>query len=62
MRNAIQYIISAIAIFEFVVGACLVEGGRFGTGSLLMSVCIVWFLLHLIKSGLQEADRTSGSL
>ena len=60
MRDTILFIISAIASFEFIVGACLVEGGRFGTGSLLMSICIIWFMLLLIKSGLNEADRTSG--
>lgn len=62
VRDIILIIISAIASFEFIIGACLIEGGSFGYGSLLMSICIIWFLLLLIKSGLHEADRTSGSL
>lgn len=44
-------IISIIAMIEFLFGACLVEGGTFGLGTLAMAMPLAWFGLLLLKYG-----------
>ena len=44
-------IISILAMVEFLFGACLVEGGTFGLGTLAMAMPLAWFGLLLLKYG-----------
>lgn len=51
MKNTLLGIISILAIIEFLFGACLIEGGSFGLGSLAMGMPCAWFTLMLFKYG-----------
>lgn len=51
MSETFTKIISVIAPIEFLIGACLVEGGAFGLGSLAMAMPLAWFWLLLLKYG-----------
>lgn len=51
MKNTILGIISILAMIEFLFGACLVEGGVFGLGSLAMAMPLAWFAVMLFKYG-----------
>lgn len=51
MKNTILRIITILAIIEFLFGACLIEGGAFGLGSLAMGMPCAWFTLMLVKHG-----------
>lgn len=44
-------IISILAMVEFLFGACLVEGGTFGLGTLAMAMPLAWLGLLLLKYG-----------
>ena len=43
--------ISIIALFEFICGAVLIEGGCFGLGILAMVIPLAWFGIALLKYG-----------
>ena len=47
-------IISLLAMVEFLIGACLVEGGAFGLGILAMVMPLAWFALILAMSAINE--------
>lgn len=51
MKNTILGIVSILAMCEFLMGACLVEGGVFGLGSLAMAMPLAWFAVMLFKYG-----------
>lgn len=51
MKNTILGIISILAMIEFLFGACLIEGGAFGLGSLAMAMPLAWFFILLVKYG-----------
>ena len=46
--------ISIIALFEFICGACLIEGGCFGLGILAMVMPCAWYGLILLMSSMNE--------
>jgi len=51
MKNTFLGIVSILAMIEFLFGACLIEGGTFGLGSLAMGMPCAWFTLMLVKYG-----------
>jgi len=51
MKGKFLSIISALAVIEFIAGAVLIEGGRFGLGSLAMAMPLAFFTLIMLKYG-----------
>lgn len=49
MKEKFLSIISILAMVEFLIGACLIEGGCFGLGILAMVMPLAWFGLILLK-------------
>lgn len=54
MKETLLKIISLLAMVEFLIGACLVEGGAFGLGILAMVMPLAWFALILLMSAMNE--------
>ena len=54
MKNKILGIISVLAMVEFIAGAVLIEGGRFGIGILAMIMPCAWYGLILLMSSMNE--------
>ena len=51
MKNKILGIISVLAMVEFIFGACLIEGGCFGLGTLATVMPLAWYGVILLKYG-----------
>ena len=51
MKNIFFKVITIIALFEFISGAILIEGGCFGLGILAMVMPLAWFGIGLLKYG-----------
>ena len=54
MKETLLKIISILAMVEYLIGACLVEGGCFGLGALAMIMPCAWFALILAMSAITE--------
>lgn len=54
MKEKFLSIISILAMVEFLIGACLIEGGCFGLGILAMVMPLAWFALILLMSAINE--------
>lgn len=54
MKEKFLAIISILAMVEYLIGACLVEGGCFGLGALAMIMPCAWFALILFMSAINE--------
>lgn len=54
MKDKFLAIISLLAMVEFLIGACLIEGGAFGLGILAMVMPLAWFALILAMSAINE--------
>ena len=54
MKETFLKIISLLATVEYLIGACLIEGGCFSLGILAMVMPLAWFGLILLMSSMNE--------
>lgn len=51
MKRFIWTVITVIAMFEFLVGAVVVDGGQYLIGTLIMAASLSWMGLTLYQFG-----------